>query len=464
MAILPQPFLFSWEHIEAQSDLVRLKWVLSALPDEELMLEIEAHRGRGRNDYPVRATWNSILAGFVFQHKSIASLRRELRRNGELRKACGFDPLGGIKAVPSKDAYTHFLNTLLARIDRVMKVFDKLVGELERELPDLGAYLAGDSKAIASAARARSHEQTREIRAKEKREGRRDRRRDIDADWGIKQYRGDKSNGKPYEKIIKWFGYKLHLIVDSTYELPLGFKVTKASRNDTAELLPMMKELKKRHPRVVRRAKEGCWDKAYDSRDNCAKLYDDFGVKPVIDIRSCWQGSEKTRLLDPKKADNVVYDEKGQLFCTCPVSHIERPMAYWGYEEDRKAQKFVCPAAVYGFRCRGRDLCYSVRKKSGRIVRVPISIDRRVFTPLARTTYRWATSYKRRTAVERVNSRLDRVLGFEEHHIRGLGKITVQAGLALIVILAMALGAIKSGQKDRMRCLVSLVVPRARAA
>ncbi|WP_227994988.1 transposase [Oceanobacillus sp. CFH 90083] len=39
---------------------------------------------KGRNDYPVRAAWNTILAGVVFQHDSMESLRRELNRNAQL--------------------------------------------------------------------------------------------------------------------------------------------------------------------------------------------------------------------------------------------------------------------------------------------------------------------------------------------------------------------------------------------
>ena len=43
--------------------------------------------------------------------------------------------------------------------------------------------------------------------------------------------------------------------------------------------------------------------------------------------------------------------------------------------------------------------------------------------------------YDRRTSVERVNSRLDNVLEFERHHIRGLKKMRVRVGLALCVML-----------------------------
>jgi len=50
--------------------------VLEYLPDEALMVQLEKSRGHGRDDYPVRAMWNSMLAGIVFQHPSIESLRR----------------------------------------------------------------------------------------------------------------------------------------------------------------------------------------------------------------------------------------------------------------------------------------------------------------------------------------------------------------------------------------------------
>ena len=92
MAIVAQN-LFSWQEEFAKSDLDRLRAVIKAIPDEELMKKLEEERGNGRDDYPIRPTWNSILAGVIYQHPSVDSLRRELLRNGELRNACGFDPI-----------------------------------------------------------------------------------------------------------------------------------------------------------------------------------------------------------------------------------------------------------------------------------------------------------------------------------------------------------------------------------
>ena len=72
------------------------------------MRTLEGERGNGRNDYTVRAVWNSILAGIVFGHPSTASLRRELQRNAQLRQICGFGICSGTAAVPEAWVYSRF--------------------------------------------------------------------------------------------------------------------------------------------------------------------------------------------------------------------------------------------------------------------------------------------------------------------------------------------------------------------
>jgi hypothetical protein len=76
----------------------------------------------------------------------------------------------------------------------------------------------------------------------------------------------------------------------------------------------------------------------------------------------------------------------------------------------------------------------------GKAVRISLETDRRVFTPLARSSLKWECCYDKRAAVERVNSRLDTSFGFEKHTIRGLTKMNTRCCLALAVMLAMAVG------------------------
>ncbi|MGD2083590.1 MAG: transposase [Chromatiales bacterium] len=93
MAVIAQSSLFSWDAVEARSDLDRFELVRDHLPDERIVQYLEVMRGNGRDDFPVRAMWNLLLAGVVFQHAGIESLLRELARNPSLLQACGFDPL-----------------------------------------------------------------------------------------------------------------------------------------------------------------------------------------------------------------------------------------------------------------------------------------------------------------------------------------------------------------------------------
>ena len=93
-------------------------------------------------------------------------------------------------------------------------------------------------------------------------------------------------------------------------------------------------------------------------------------------------------------------------------------MAYCGFEKGRNTLKYTCPAKHYGVDCKGTKKC-NLFKKS---VRMPLSEDSRMFTPVARSSYRWKVLYKKRTSVERVNSRLDVSFGFEKHYTRGLKK------------------------------------------
>lgn len=430
MAIIPQMSLFSWKEIEQLGDLERLRLVLEYLPDEELMIQLEKERKNGRDDYPVRAMWNSILAGIVFQHESIEKLRRELSRNGQLRDMCGF-----IGKEPPAWVYTRFMKKLLDHADMIEAIFDRLVKELKDVLPDFGKQLAIDSKAISSFAKRKNSNQKE------------DGRRDIDADYGKKEYRGVTAEGKPWEKIIKWFGYKLHLIVDATYELPVSFQVTKASASDIKEGHELVKQTEQKQPEILQTAETLAADKGYDDTKLIQLCWDEHKIKPVIDIRNMWKDGEETRLLEGK--ENAAYNYKGNVYCYCPETGKRKEMACGGFEKDRNTLKKLCPAKQYGLECKGQAMCPIAQG-----IRVPLSEDRRIFTPMDRASYKWEKEYNKRTAVERVNSRLDVSFGFELHTIRGMTKMKVRCGLALCVMLAMALGRIKEKQPEKMRSLV----------
>ena len=411
------------------------------LPDGKLLRVLNKERKGRRDDYPLEAVWNSVIAGVVFGHDGPASLIAELRRNAELREVCGFDPVKGEKAVPRDYVYSRFFKKLLRHADLVEEMFERLVEKLRRLLPDYGKDLAVDSKALATYGR-----------------------KDSEAKWGVKTYRGVDENGKAWEAVVKWFGYKLHLIVDAKYELPVAWEVTKANEADSPRLMPMVEKIKERHPQLLERTETLAGDKAYDDGEDKAQLHDQYGIAPLIDTRDLHreEGGGPMRPLEPQRHDTIYFSGTGDVCCKVnPFAPDEGAqyarMQFMGFEKDRQTLKFRCPAAAFGMDCHNREACRCaplVRDgEYGRVVRVPLNVNRRLFLPIHRHSYVFDRLYKKRTAVERVNSRIDQVYGFEHHFIRGQKKMTCRVGLALIVMLATAVSWIEDGQIERARSL-----------
>jgi hypothetical protein len=447
MAIMPQQPLFSWEQADVVSDLHRLEMVVGVLPDEPLMLALEAERKGRRDDYPVRPLWNALLACIVFGHGSIESLRRELLRNGELRQICGFNPGLGAAAVPPKWVFTRFLKKLYRHRDLVDGMFHGLVERLKGLLPDYGVHLAIDSKAIGSHSTGRKGEEDGAPS-------------DPNADWGAKTYKGVHKDGTAWEKTTRWFGYKLHLIVDAVHELPVAWDMTKASVHDNTMVKPLVEQMEKHHGDLVKKAETLAGDRAYDAKETNAYLHDEKKIFPVIDNRMMWKDEPgRPRPLDGDRVDTMFYRETGEVVCRCLNGPVEKDnyaaMAFCGYEKDRESLKYRCPASAYGMTCTQQDICNGgTQSEWGRIVRVSLEKDRRIFIPVPRSSNKFKRLYKRRTSIERVNGRLDNSFGFEKHFIRGMNRMRLRMGMALLVMLAMAVGCVEAGKPENMRSLV----------
>ena len=433
MAIISQKLLFDWKKLENIDDLKRLEFVLENMPDKKLISILSNNRNNGRNDYPITAMWNSVLAGIVYQHNSIESLRRELSRNFQLRILCGFDAfLPANKSVPNAWNYTRFLKNLFKSENEIGFMFQELIIKIKKLLPDFGSFLAHDGKAI------QSHANNKKTGYKSK-----DGRRDTDANIGIKKYSGITQDGKLWEKVKTWFGYKLHLIIDANYELPIAFDLTKASTGETPIAHKLIDGLNKKHPDIIKTAQYFTSDRGNDDQKLIKKLWRTHKIKPIIDIRNMWKDNDKTKGLST--GENVIYNYKGDVFCVCPKTGDVKIMKYGGFEKDRNAHKYRCPFVHGGVECKGTYDCEIYSKK---YVRVSLKENERVFVPVARTSYKWKKLYKKRTSVERVNSRIDEVFCFEKHFIKGQQKMKLKLSLSFCVMLAMAIGKIKEDKKE----------------
>ena len=222
---------------------------------------------------------------------------------------------------------------------QVDELFQSALEELQIELPDLGQVQALDGKELHSLAKGESSYPLPEDETQEDTDGRRDR----DADWGVK------GSGK---KKRYWFGYLVHLVVDATYELPLAFEVTTASRGEQPQAQRLLDQMQERHPELLERCSRLSADKGYDDHKLINRLWDQHQIKPIIAIRNCWQDGEAdddgvvTKLVSGQQ--NVIYTYDGEVSCMCPQTGEVRSMDYGGFERDRNTLKYRCPARYSG--------------------------------------------------------------------------------------------------------------------
>ena len=420
---------FSWRDVERLPDLERLALALEHLPDGELVSALEARRGKGRDDYPVRAMWRALAAGVVFGHESSASLLRELRRNPALLEMCGFDPLGcggrgrgrwsgtrgagrwwwsfrvrGGTGFRRRRRFSRFLSSV-SRLEEETGAVSAMAASLRRslmeELPGFGRHLGYDGKALPSHSTGRKGAESGKTS-------------DPDADWGNHETSGvDGRSGKAWTKAKRWFGYGFHLIADVEHEVPVWFDVTPASASEHKVLAAGVEELFAAEPELAERCADFCADRGLDSAALKARLWDVHGVRPVVDTREMWREEKAEPGHDPSKpilrlvrgdrVDNVLHSGKGQVFCRCPAEKTVRPMAFHGFEADRGALKHRCPAAANGLDCAGREECERESGSKcggyGRVVRVALKgADRRTFTPTPWGGPSWTTRASRKDA------------------------------------------------------------------
>jgi len=431
MSIIPHT-LFGWEEeFHDIGDLKRLQIVLDTLPDEALMQKLERERGNGRNDFPVRAEWNLVIAGIIYGHNSMASLLRELNRNKQLVHICGF----GFHKLPQAHNMSRFVRLLIKHESAIKEMFIELSKRLYTSLDNFGKELAIDSKWLHSAANRTSKHKNADGRS------------ETDARIGVKKYSGIREDGSVWDKVVRCFGFKIHLLVDATYELPVDYVITDAAASDITVGKKLVKNLKRNRPEVLDKCQHLMADRGYDDTP-LIEMLKERSIKAVIDKRILWSAQSEKEV--PGYPD-AYYTEDGNVYCYSPDKGQRRLMAQNGYEKERDAVRFKCPAKAYGLSCSGVSEC---RCKS---IRIPLSTDPRIFTQVQRESYQWKRLYRMRTAVERVNSRLDVAYGFEERRTRGLARTNVHMGMALLVMMAMAVWRVQNQQKDKIRSLLEAV-------
>lgn len=412
--------LFAWDCLEDSPSLRTIKDLLAALPDGKLLNSLRAARGKGRNDYSVHVLWGVVVLRVALRHITTEAVLAELRRNEGLRQVIGIDSERG---VPNKWNMSRFEDVLGQEPHRtyLKEIFNVLIQRLGSAVTDLGRDTAGDATALS--ARRKSEKGAQE---------------EIDEglpqpSGGRKEYKNDQGH---VTKVVEWFGYKLHLLVDVKHEVVLAYEITDTRAGDGETLPVVLEQAQANLPED--RIKTLAYDKAADSED-VHRLLAAEGITPVIQMRSLWQSESERMLPGHDGSSNVVYTEDGTIYCYDKVSEspVRHPMAYIGYEPERETVKYRCPAQHEGWDCPMSTIC-NAGKSYGKTVRVNRDLDPRRFPSLPRATKKFERMYKGRTSVERVNARLKVFWGVDDGNLTGSRRFVAQVGVVLAVHAAFA--------------------------
>jgi hypothetical protein len=412
--------LFAWDCLEDDPSLQTIRDLLAALPDGKLLHSLQIARGKGRNDYPVTVLWGVVVLRVALRHITTEAVLAELRRNGGLRRLIGIESEA---AVPKPWNISRFEEVLGQEPHRtyLKEVFNVLVQRLGVAVAELGASTAGDATGLSARRKA-------EMAMKEEvNEGL------PQASGGRKEYKDDQ--GK-VTKVVEWFGFKLHLLVDVKHEVVLSYEITDTKTGDGETLPVVLEQAEANLP--AGRVKTLAYDKAADS-DDVHRTLSDKGITPLIQMRSLWGGEPERMLPGHDGSSNVVYDEDGTIYCYDKVSDppVRHRMAYIGHEPERETLKYRCPAKHEGWDCPMSNIC-NAGKSYGKTVRVPREVDQRRFPALPRATKKFERLYKGRTAVERVNARLKIFWGVDDGNITGSRRFVAQVGVVMAVHAAFA--------------------------
>lgn len=347
-----QPPLFDFEAFIAGKGNDRLALVLEALPSEKLILALEKERWTGRKGYPVRGMWSALIAGLRYECHSLAQVVRLLKRDKDTRMLCGFS----IDTIPSEDALSRFLKKLGQHEALLEECFNNLVKGLPELLPGFGAKMAVDSTDIKAYSNGhRKNPSDPDARWGGKRASHKEPEGEIETaeEGGSKKRKGKKRD------MYYWFGYKLHLVVDTLYELPISFVSTPANESDTRQMETLLK--KAGADQVETRPQAIIADKGYDSHDNYQFIFGRCKSAPIIPIR------ERKDMPLPD-----ICNAQGTPVCSCGLD-----MVYWG--RDGNYLKYRCPQAVGKGVCKSRFKCTS--STYGYVLKLPIGDDPRRHPP-----------------------------------------------------------------------------------
>ncbi len=244
-----QPF-FAWDALEDNPSLGASKRLLAAIPDAPLLDSLRQARGHGRDDHPVGVLWGVVLLTVVLRHTHCCNTAGDASalnaRRNKKRAAAAATSTEPTNAAQTKAeaASTPPPATPTATTPPAQTGEDQPALQDKVVLDPFGLPLAAG---------------------------------------GRKEYTD--ADGKVV-KVVEWFGYKFHLLVDVKHEVTLAYLISSTKMGDNEVLPDLLQQAQANLP--ADRIKTLAYDKAADD-DAVHELLHDAGIEPLIQHRHLWK-------------------------------------------------------------------------------------------------------------------------------------------------------------------------------
>ncbi|MNI37679.1 Transposase DDE domain protein [compost metagenome] len=391
-----QESLFSFEVLQKLESKERLPIFFSAIDLTPYAKQLRSHSPRGADGHSREGILRALLASPLENIDTFTRLHNRLKLDLRFRYQCG---LSLDKRAPSISTLSRVFAELTSK-GLAKQLFEDLVLKCIDQGIMNGRHVAIDSAAIDAY-------EVKQPKRKSEHTG--------NANWGAKY---DSFGNK-----LTWFGYKLHLAIDTLSELPMALEVTPAHVND-GDMAPTLMEQTAAKTKVKFFVLDGGYDqlKNYETSHN-------LKAQAIIPLN-----------LRNEKEPPVGINSNGTPRCSMGFN-----MTYWG--SDGKRLKFRCPHATGKVDCPlGMASCSS--SNYGMVVKINIKEDLRRYCSPHRDSQHWKELYNERTSVERCNSRFKTYLTANSMHVWGLQKVITHQYLNAIVLLASALATAQHSKKQ----------------
>jgi DDE family transposase/transposase-like protein DUF772 len=376
--------------VASRSAAAELAGLLESPEIVGLIAELEATRWTGRPGYPIRCMVGIMLAKSLYAIPCWTRTLALVQEHTALRAALG---CWTDDQVPSIDACYRFTAKLRKHRDMLDRCVSSVIGSLHEEMPEMGKDVAIDASDMPAYANGQR------FVSKGGRERSDDEFSDPDASWGHRSAVSTRKGGG-------FYGYRLHMAVDTATDLPLAWTVQTAKEAEKAFAIPLLDEVIERgfnvHTTVM--------DKGYDA----GRIYDeceDRNVRPIIPLMqtpAVKRGEDK------------------------PPCCVHGPWRFAGAEHSRKACKWRCPTGE----CKPAS--------------VWIKADR-LHPLIPRETLRWKKLYRGRAAIEREFGRLKHEWGLSPLRVRRIERVRLHANLTILSQLTCELAKTRNLQSQKSK-------------